>query len=152
MTTSHKKPTHPGIYVRESIIPPGMSVKDAAKRLGIGRPALSNFLNGKSALSPEMAVRLKKAFGADRKRLLDMQAVYDQQERRAGEKQVAVRAFVPNFLTIKARQIEAWADSQIDARSHLPVFLRKLVRGTPIGSSAPTRSLPPKPRVIIPRD
>jgi len=44
-----------------------MSVKDAAKRLGIGRPALSNFLNGKSALSPEMAVRLEKAFGADRK-------------------------------------------------------------------------------------
>ncbi len=105
-------------------------MKDAAKRLGIGRPALSNFLNGKSALSPEMAVRLEKAFGADRKRLLDMQAAYDRQERRAGEKEVAVRAFVPNFLTIKARQIEDWVDSQIDARTHLPVFLRKLVHST----------------------
>jgi addiction module HigA family antidote len=107
-----------------------MSVKDAAERLGVGRPALSNFLNGKSALSPEMAVRLEKAFGADQKRLLDMQAAYDRQERRAGEKEVAVRAFVPNFLTIKARQIEDWADSRIDARTHLPVFLRKLVHST----------------------
>ena len=129
MTTSYKKSTHPGIYVRESIIPVGMSVKDAAKRLGVGRPALSNFLNGKSRLSPEMAVRLEKVFGVDRKRLLDMQAAYDQQEHLAGEKQVVVRAFVPNFLTIKARQIEDWA-SQIDARSHLPVFLRMLVHST----------------------
>jgi plasmid maintenance system antidote protein VapI len=52
MTTQHKRPTHPGTYVREKVIPVGMSVKDAAKRLGIGRPALSNFLNGKSTLSP----------------------------------------------------------------------------------------------------
>jgi addiction module HigA family antidote len=107
-----------------------MSVKDAAERLGVGRPALSNFLNRKSALSPAMAVRLEKTFGADRKRLLDMQVTYDQQEKRTGEKEVAVRAFVPNFLTIKARQIEDWADSQIDARIHLPVFLRKLVHST----------------------
>lgn len=130
MGTSSKKPNHPGSYVRESIIPSSMSVKDAAKRLGRGRPALSNFLNGKSALSPEMAIRLEKAFSADRKRLLDMQTAYDQQERSAGEKEVAVRAFVPNFLTIKARQIEVWADSQIDARSFLPVLLRKLVHST----------------------
>ncbi len=133
MTSSYNRPAHPGIYVRGRIIPAGMSVKDAAKRLGIGRPALSNFLNGKSALSREMAVRLEKAFGADRKRLLDMQAAYEQHERRAGEKQVTVRAFVPNFLTIKARQIEGWADSQIDARAHLAVFLRKLVHSTSDG-------------------
>ena len=130
MPTTDKSSIHPGIYVRKKIIPVGMSVKDAAKQLDIGRPALSNFLNGKSALSPEMAIRLEKAFGADRKRLLDMQAVYDRELRRAGEKEIAVRAFVPNFLTIKARQIEDWADSQIDARSHLPVFLRKLVHST----------------------
>jgi addiction module HigA family antidote len=130
MTSFSKPSAHPGTYVRQIIIPAGMSVKDAAKRLGIGRPALSNFLNGKSALSPEMAVRLEKAFGADRKRLLDMQAAYDRQQRHAGEKEVAVRAFVPNFLTIKARQIEDWAARQIDARTYLPVFLRKLVHST----------------------
>ena len=140
MPISNKKPAHPGSYVRENIIPAGMSVTDAANRLGIGRPALSNFLNGKSALSPEMAVRLEKAFGADRKRLLDMQAAYDLQERRSDEKEVAVRAFVPNFLTIKARQIEDWAESQLDARTHLPVFLRKLVHST--GNRPPPGRLP----------
>lgn len=128
MTTN--RPTHPGPFVRESIIPAGMSVKEAARRLGIGRPALSNFLNGKSALSSEMALRLEKAFGADRKRLLDMQAAHDRQERSPSEKELAVRAFVPSFLTIKARQIEDWAASHIDARSHLPVLLRKLVHST----------------------
>ena len=130
MTISSKPSAHPGAYVRQNIIPTGMSVKDAAKRLGIGRPALSNFLNGKSALSPKMALRLEKAFGADRKRLLDMQAAYDRQEGRAGEKEVAVHAFVPNFLTIKARQIEGWPESHIEARTHLPVLLRKLVHST----------------------
>ena len=130
MATSSKAPTHPGTYIRETIIPAGMSVKDAAKLLGIGRPALSNLLNGNSALSPEMAIRLEKAFGADGKQLLEKQADYEQQERRAGEKDVAVRAFVPDFLTIKARQIEEWADSQIDARTLLPVLLRKLVHST----------------------
>src|SRR5690348_15999988 len=132
MTNRSTTPNHLGTHVREAIIPSGMSVTEAAKRLGIGRPALSNFLNGKSALSPDMAVRLEKAFGADRKRLLKMQAAYDQQNRRAAEKEVAVRAFVPHFLTIKAREIEAWADSQLDARDHLPVLLRKLVNSTGI--------------------
>ena len=54
----------------------------------------------------------------------------DLQERYARESRVAVRAFVPSFLTIKARQIDDWADSQIDARTHLPVLLRKLVHST----------------------
>ena len=121
---------HPGTFVRERVIPSGMTVKDAATQLGISRPALSNFLNGNSALSPEMAIRLQKAFGADRQQLLDMQSAYDQQDRQASEKGVAVRAFVPDFLTIKARQIEGWADSQIEARTDLPVLLRKLVQST----------------------
>jgi addiction module HigA family antidote len=121
---------HPGPFVRSNVIPVGMSVKEAAERLGVGRPALSNFLNGKAALSPEMAVRLEKTFGADRKQLIDMQTAYDQHARRDGEKEVAVRPFVPAFLTIKARQIDDWADSQIEARSHLSVFLRKLVHST----------------------
>ena len=130
MTISPESPTHPGAFVRATLIPHGMSVKHAAERLGIGRPALSNFLNGKAALSPEMAVRLEKAFAADRQLLLDMQAAYDRHEQRPGEKDVAVRAFVPSFLTIKASQIEQWADSQIDARTRFPVLLRKLLHST----------------------
>ncbi|MCF8004463.1 MAG: HigA family addiction module antidote protein [Chromatiaceae bacterium] len=130
MKASRAPQGHPGAFVRATVIPPGMSVKDAAKRLSVSRPALSNFLNGKAALSPEMAVRLEKAFGADRKRLLDMQAAYDLKEQQAGDRDVAVRAFVPSFLTIKASQIDQWAGSQIDARSRLPVLLRKLVHST----------------------
>jgi len=130
MAATQAQCSHPGSFVRASIIPAGMTVKEAAKRLGIGRPALSNFLNGKAALSTEMAVRLEKAFGADRKRLLEMQAAFDRKEQESGERNVAVRAFVPSFLTIKASQIEQWASSQIDARSRLPVLLRKLVHTT----------------------
>ncbi len=130
MTIPSEQYDHPGTYVRKNIIPSGMSVKDAAIRLGVGRPALSNFLNGKSSLSPDMAVRLEKAFGADRKKLLDMQAAYEQQERRGSEQEVAVRAFVPCFLTIKAKHIEEWAGSNIEARTHLPVLLRRLVHST----------------------
>jgi addiction module HigA family antidote len=106
-----------------------MTVKDAAKQLGIGRPALSNFLNGKAALSTEMALRLEKAFGADRNRLLDMQAAFNRKDKEAGERGVAVCAFVPSFMTIKASQLEHWASSH-DARSRLPVLLRKLVHST----------------------
>ena len=130
MAATQAQCSHPGSFVRASIIPAGMTVKDAAKRLGIGRPALSNFLNGKAALSTEMAVRLEKAFGADRKRLLEMQAAFDRKEQESGERNVAVRAFVPSFLIIKASQIEQWASSQIEARSRLPVLLRKLVHTT----------------------
>jgi len=133
--TRSGSPQHPGRFVRETIIPAGLSVKEAAKRLGVGRPALSNFLNGNSALSPEMAVRLEKAFGANRQQLLDMQAAYDRHERQAAEREVAVRAFVPTFLTIKAQQIEDWAGRNIDARTRLAVLLRKLVHSTGSGIS-----------------
>ncbi|WDZ63740.1 hypothetical protein MF628_08980 [Paenibacillus polymyxa] len=73
---------------------------------------------------------MEKAFDADRQRLLDIQVAYERQIRIPVEKEIAVRAFVPEFLTIKARQIEEWANVQIDARSHLPVLLRKLVHST----------------------
>ena len=97
--------------------------------LGVGRPALSNLLNGRAALSPDMAMRFEKAFQADASGLLEMQARYDEFEARAGEDDVAVRAYAPAFLEITARQIAAWADS-IDARGQLPALLRRLVFST----------------------
>ena len=118
-----------GQYIRNHVIPAGMSVTDAAARLGVGRPALSNLLNGRASLSPKMATRLQRAFGADREELLQLQAAEDGERIREDEKAVAVRGYVPSFLTIKALDIERWADS-IDARSHLAVLLRKLVHAT----------------------
>ena len=130
MPNKSEKPVHPGTFIREHVIPPGMSVTDAAKRLGVGRPALSNLLNGNSSLSPNMAVRLEKSFGADRQKLFDFQSAFDSHNRHGEEKGVAAHAYVPAFLTIKARQIHDWAESNIEARHLLPVLLRKLVHST----------------------
>ena len=118
-----------GQYIRNHVIPAGMSVTEAAARLDVGRPALSNLLNGRASLSPKMATRLQRAFGADREELLQLQAAEDGERIREDEKTVAVRGYVPNFLTIKARAIEQWADST-DTRSRLSVLLRKLVHAT----------------------
>ena len=106
-----------------------MSVTEVAKRLGVGRPALSNLLNARSSLSSNMAVRLKKTFGADPKKLLDLQAAFDGHTRRSRERGITAHAYVPHFLTIKARQIHDWADNS-EARELLAVLLRKLIRST----------------------
>ena len=125
-----EKPVHPGTFIKEHVIPAGMSVTDAAKRLGVGRPALSNLLNGNSSLSPNMAVRLEKSFGVGRQKLLDIQAAFDRYDRQGQEKRIAVRTYVPSFLTIKAGQIEDWVEGNIAARHMLSVLLRKLIHST----------------------
>lgn len=130
MTQQRAQPSAVGGYIRKYVIPPGMSVKDAAARIGVGRPALSNLLNGKASLSSEMALRLEKAFGADSQKLLDLQAAGDDGDRRVAARAVAVRAYVPNFLTIKAKQIHEWPNGNLDARNLLPVLLRRLVHST----------------------
>ena len=130
MSEELEKSIHPGTFIKEHVIPAGISVTNAAKRLGVGRPALSNLLNGNSSLSPNMAIRLEKSFGADRQKLLDLQAAFDLHKRRGKEKAVTVHAYVPAFLTIKARQIEEWPEKTIDARHLLPVLLRKLIHST----------------------
>ena len=118
-----------GHFIRQKVIPGGMSVTEAARRLHVGRPALSNLLNGRAALSPSMALRLEKTFGADRKRLLDLQAASERDRRRDEDRAVAVGTYVPDFLSIRARQIAEWA-GHIDSRQRLPVLLRRLVHAT----------------------
>ena len=121
---------HPGKFVRAKVIPKGMTVTEAAKILGIGRPALSNFLNGNAALSPEMAARLQKAFGADADKLVSRQAAYDSQRRSSDRAVMATtRAFVPPFLMVRANDIEEWANRH-EARAELAVLLRTLVHST----------------------
>jgi len=75
---THRKPTHPGKVVREDIIKPlGLSVTEAAKRLGVTQKTLSALLNCKSSLSPEMAVRIGKATRTTPESWLYMQAKLD---------------------------------------------------------------------------
>jgi len=69
---------HPGLHIRDNVLPKKMAVKEGARLLGVGRPAPSNLLNGNADLSPEMAARLEKMFGASQKELLEMQAAFDQ--------------------------------------------------------------------------
>ncbi len=68
----------------------GLSVARAAEILGVRRATLSDLLNGKSALSAEMALRIEKAFGVNMDTLLRMQAWYDSymMRQRAGEIEV----------------------------------------------------------------
>ena len=107
-----------------------MSVTEAARRLGVGRPALSNLLNGRAALSQNMALRLEATFGADRARLLELQTAGDRERRSVEDRAVAVGTYAPSFLTIEARRIEEWAAANIAARDRLPVLLRRLVHAT----------------------
>ena len=100
------------------------------KPIGIGRPALSKFLNGNATLSPETSVRLQKAFAADPNNFMNRQATSDSSRRSGVRATSAVtRTDAPPFLMVKAKDIEAWADS-IDSRSRLPVLLRNLVHST----------------------
>jgi len=124
------QPLHPGMHIKTKVLPPDLSVKAAAELLGVGRPALSNLLNGNAALSPEMALRLEKTFGSSQKELLQMQAEFDLYQTKDTDKSIAVRAYVPSFLTITARDIEQWAHGNLKARSTLSVFLRKLIHST----------------------
>jgi antitoxin HigA-1 len=89
-----KSPAHPGGFVKHEIIAPlELSVTDAAAALGVTRPALSTFLNGRSSLSPEMALRIEKAFGVSMDTLMRMQGSYDIAEARKREGEVKVERF-----------------------------------------------------------
>lgn len=73
-----KTPPHPGRIVRRECIEPlGLTVTAAAKGLGVTRKTLSELLNGKSGISPEMAIRLSKAFGSRPEIWLGIQMDYD---------------------------------------------------------------------------
>lgn len=71
-------PAHPGTFVRDDIIAPlGLTVTRAAEILGVTRAALSAVLNARAGLSPEMALRIEKAFGVSMETLLRMQTNHD---------------------------------------------------------------------------
>lgn len=129
----HNDCIHPGARIKADVFPAGMSVTKAAELIGVGRPALSNFLNGKASLSTDMATRIEKAFGVPRKELLEMQAQYDASEAKHKSTPANTKIYVPPFLLFKANDIENWAGHNIAARSRFAVFLRTLVHSTGIG-------------------
>ena len=85
-------PPHPGLTVRHDCLEPlGLTVTAGAKVLGVTRQALNNLLNGKSGISPEMAVRLARAFGSSAETWLGIQMDYDLAQVRRREKEIGVR-------------------------------------------------------------
>lgn len=91
-----KNPPHPGRIVRQECIEPlELSVTAAAKGLGVTRKALSELLNGRSGISPEMALRLSKAFGSSAEMWLGLQLDYDLAQLRSKAGKIRVQKFAP---------------------------------------------------------
>jgi addiction module HigA family antidote len=89
-----KNPAHPGGFVKTEIVESlELSVTDAAKALGVTRTALSAFLNEHSSLSPDMALRIEKAFGVSMDTLMRMQNSYDIAQARKREGEINVTPF-----------------------------------------------------------
>jgi len=95
-----KNPPHPGRSIRSACLEPlGLSVTEAAKVLGVTRQTLNNVINGKSGISPGMAIRLTKAFGSTPETWLRMQLAYDLAAARKDEGKIKVRRqHVPQAL------------------------------------------------------
>jgi addiction module HigA family antidote len=87
-----KNPPHPGLSVRHDCIEPlDLSITAAAKILGVTRQTLNNLINGKSGISPEMAIRLDKAFGGGAETWLRLQMAYDLAQARQHEGDINVK-------------------------------------------------------------
>lgn len=89
-----KAPAHPGAIVRDEVLEPlRLNVTQAAAVLGVARPTLSNLLNANAALSPEMAIRIEKAFGPKADHLLRVQMAYDLSRARQREGEIKVERY-----------------------------------------------------------
>jgi addiction module HigA family antidote len=89
-----KNPPHPGRIVREECLQPlGLSVTSGAKILGVSRQALNNLVNQRAGISPEMAIRLAKAFGSSAQTWLRMQSNFDLVQALKSESKIRVRRY-----------------------------------------------------------
>jgi len=90
-----KSPPHPGELIGDSLEELGLSITRAAKGLGITRQQLHNVIAGRSAVTPEMAVRLEKALGSTADMWLRMQMNFDLAQIRARASPIKVKRFEP---------------------------------------------------------
>src|SRR5258707_9278334 len=99
-----KNPPHPGDLIRTEILEAlGLSVSKASEILKVRRATLSDLLHGKAALTPEMALRIEKAFGPDMNHLLRMQLAYDVARLREHSRDIDVKRYVPTERRESAR-------------------------------------------------
>ena len=89
-----KEPAHPGGFIKHEVLKPyGLSVTEAADVLGITRPALSALINERAHLSPDMAIRIEKAFGVSMDTLMRMQNSFDIAQARKREGQINIAPY-----------------------------------------------------------
>ena len=89
-----KNPPHPGSLIKTEVIEAlGLSVTKAAEILQVRRATLSDLLNGKSALTSDMALRIEKAFGPEMDHLLRMQLAYDVSKTREHAKKLSIKRY-----------------------------------------------------------
>lgn len=92
-------PPHPGVFIKEEVIDPlDLTVTEAAKILKVTRPALSKMLNGRASLTPEMALRLEKAFGINMDTLTRMQTSFDIARVRKEANKIQVKRYEPAVI------------------------------------------------------
>ncbi len=95
-TMPMKNPSHPGLSVRINCVEPlGLTVTEAAKKLGVSRAALSRVINQQAGVSPDMAIRFEKAGWSTADTWSRMQAAYDLAQARLHEDQIVVESFAP---------------------------------------------------------
>lgn len=86
-----KRPPHPGRLIKNACLGPlGLTVTEGARILGVARPTLSGVINGKAGISPEMAIRLEKAFGGSADAWLRMQVAFELARARRRESEIKV--------------------------------------------------------------
>ena len=96
-----KNPPHPGRVVRQECLEPlGLTVTQAARSLGVTRQALNNLVNGRAGISPEMSIRLSKAFGSSPEVWLGMQMEYDLAEAEKNADQIKVEKVAQKQLAL----------------------------------------------------
>ncbi len=89
-----KKPPHPGRSIKDACLEPlDLTVTEGAAILGVARHTLSRVINGQAGISPDMAIRLEKAFGGSADTWLRMQAVYDLAQARQHEDEIDVQRY-----------------------------------------------------------
>jgi addiction module HigA family antidote len=90
-----KNPAHPGRLLKDDLDELGWTVADAAEALGVTRQQLYRVINGTSAVTPDMAIRLEKGIGTSADTWLRMQSAYDLAQARPRASSVKVRKLVP---------------------------------------------------------
>ncbi len=95
---SMKYPVHPGKIIKHDCIEAlNLNVTEAAKVLGVSRVSLSRLINGKASISPEMAIRVSKAFGSTPEHWLRMQLAYDMSQMKDKMKSIQIKRYQPSL-------------------------------------------------------